>query len=103
MIKNIPENRKEHRYYLEFLDFSDDAENLSNVYTKNDTMRMLGRQPSKPFWFNPTVKEQIFDIAEALPGCFDLTAAYNLFMLGYVHGKKEEQKRQRAKRRKKQC
>lgn len=67
---------------------------MANPYDKNDTMRMLGKQHSViPFWYNEEVRQQIKDIAEGLPCSFTMEAAVDIFMLGYIHGKRAERKR----------
>lgn len=68
-----------------------------NPYRKNDTMRLLGHQYSIPtFWSNKEVRKQIREISEGRPYSFTLSAASDIFMLGYIHGKRAE----RAKKKK---
>lgn len=67
-------------------------------YEKNDTMRMLGNQQSaEPFWCNDVVRREIEEIAEAMPYSFTITAASDIFMLGYIHGKRAERARRKKK------
>lgn len=66
------------------------------VYRKNKTMFMLGKNCAvKVFWGNEEVKRQIMDIKEARPHCFTLEAAADIFMLGYIHGKRAERARRK--------
>lgn len=68
------------------------------LYDKNDTMRMLGNQHSAgPFWFNDVVQREIKEIAEVMPHSFTITAASDIFMLGYIHGKRAERARRKRK------
>lgn len=67
---------------------------MNNIYAKNDTMRMLGKQYAIPlFWENEEVMQQIKDISEVRPYSFTVDAASDIFMLGYIHGKRAERKR----------
>lgn len=67
-------------------------------YDKNDTMRMLGsQQAAMPFWCNDVVRREIEEIAEARPYSFDIIAASDIFMLGYIHGKRAERARRKKK------
>lgn len=67
-------------------------------YKKNDTMRMLGNQQAAgPFWCNDVVRREIKEIAEAMPHSFTITAASDIFMLGYIHGKRAERARRKKK------
>ena len=66
-----------------------------NPYRKNDTMRLLGHQCAvASFWGNDKVRREIEQISEARPHSFMISAASDIFMLGYIHGKRAE----RAKR-----
>lgn len=60
------------------------------IYRKNKTMFILGKNCHSAFWNSEEVKQQIRDIAEARPYCFTLEAAADIFMLGYIHGKRAE-------------
>ena len=67
---------------------------MNNIYTKNDTMRMLGKQFAIPlFWENEEVRHQIDELAQARSCEFTRSAASDIFMLGYIHGKRAERKR----------
>lgn len=66
-----------------------------NPYDKND-MRMLGYQYSAPiFWSNDAVMAEIEQIKEARPFSFTKIAASDIFMLGYIHGKRAERARRK--------
>lgn len=66
-------------------------------YDKNDTMKMLGQQQTiTPFWQNDEVRKEIREISEARPFCFSLEAASDIFMLGYIHGKRAERAKKRG-------
>lgn len=68
------------------------------VYRKNDTMIMLGKNCTvEAFWGNEEVKKQMEDIKEARPHSFTLDAAADIFMLGYIHGKRAERARRKGK------
>ena len=63
-------------------------------YGKNDTMRMLGEQRSVGiFWMNKEVRKAVDEIAEARPYSFTLEAASDIFVLGYIFGKRAERAR----------
>lgn len=67
-----------------------------NPYHKNDTMMLLGYQyPISIFWGNDEVQKQIQQISEARPYSFTLSAASDIFMLGYIHGKRAERARRK--------
>lgn len=71
---------------------------IENVYEKNETMRLLGKQfVVNIFWLNSEVRKQVEQISEARRFSFTLDAACDLFMLGYIHGKRAE--RVKARRR----
>lgn len=63
------------------------------VYRKNKTMFILGKNCNSAFWKSEEVKTAISDIAEARPHCFTIEAAADIFMLGYIHGKRTERTR----------
>ena len=68
------------------------------LYDKNDTMRMLGNQHSAgPFWFNDVVQREIEQIFEVRPYSFEITTVSDIFMLGYIHGKRAERARRKRK------
>lgn len=66
---------------------------MKNCYEKNNTMKLLGKQNSLFFWCNEDIKKEIHDILEARPGSFTFSAAFDIFMLGYIHGKREVRKK----------
>ena len=69
---------------------------VPNPYKKNDTMRLLGRQRAvSAFWRNDVVRREIEQISEARPYSFTITAASDIFMLGYIHGKRAERARRK--------
>ncbi len=69
---------------------------MTSIYSKNRTMQMLGHQRSaKPFWQNEHVRKEIREVAEARPFSFTLEAAADIFMLGYIHGKRAERARRK--------
>lgn len=71
-------------------------EMYSNPYEKNDTMRLLGRQCTvSTFWANDVVRREIEQISEARPCSFTITSASDIFMLGYIHGKRAERARRK--------
>lgn len=66
------------------------------IYRKNKTMFVIGKHcAAVTFWCNDEVKQQIHDIAEARPHQFTLEAAADIFMLGYIHGKRAERARRK--------
>lgn len=72
---------------------------MSFPYTKNRTMQLLGRQHSvKSFWCNEQVREEVREISEGRPYTFTLDAASDIFMLGYIHGKRAERARRKKNR-----
>lgn len=63
-------------------------------YAANKTMQFLGHQYSaEPFWRNEQVREEVREISEGRPYSFTLDAAADIFMLGYIHGKRAERAR----------
>lgn len=63
-------------------------------YATNKTMQLLGHQHSaEPFWRNEQVREEVREISEGRPYSFTLDAAADIFMLGYIHGKRAERAR----------
>ena len=64
-------------------------------YRKNKTMFVLGKNCHSVFWCSEEVKQQIKDIAEARPYRFTIEAAADIFMLGYIHGKRAERARRK--------
>lgn len=65
-------------------------------YEKNDTMRLLGYQYPVPiFWGSDVVRTEMEQIKEARPYSFTLSAASDIFMLGYIHGKRAERARRK--------
>ena len=67
-----------------------------NPYRKNETMRLLGHQYAVSiFWYNDEVRQEIKQISEARPYSFSLAAASDIFMLGYIHGKRAERARRK--------
>lgn len=73
-----------------------------NPYMKNETMRLLGKQCNSllAFWCNDETQWEIKQISEARPYSFTIETACDIFMLGYIHGKREERKRKKEGRRK---
>lgn len=68
------------------------------IYRKNKTMFMLGKNcAANAFWGNEEVKKQINEIAEARPHHFILEAAADIFMLGYIYGKRAERARKKQR------
>lgn len=68
----------------------------SDPYEKNDTMRLLGNQClTSTFWGNDKVIKQIQQINEGRPHSFTLSAASDIFALGYIHGKRAERARRK--------
>lgn len=67
---------------------------MTSPYEKNKTMQFLGHQHSAaPFWCNEQVREEVREISEGRPYSFTLDAASDVFMLGYIHGKRAERAR----------
>ena len=65
-----------------------------NVYKKNKTMKLLGKQRMVDgFWCNDKVRKGIDEIAEARPYSFTINAADDIFTLGYIYGKRAERAR----------
>lgn len=63
-------------------------------YVANKTMQLLEHQHSaEPFWCNEQVREEVREISEGRPYSFTLDAAADIFMLGYIHGKRAERAR----------
>lgn len=67
-----------------------------NPYEKNATMGLLGKQCSVDiFWGDDEVHNAIKEIAEARPHTFTLDAASDIFVLGYIYGKRAERARRK--------
>lgn len=72
------------------------GEEIEFTYDKNETMQLLGKQyPIDLFWCNIEVRKQIDHISEAHPYSFTLDSAADIFMLGFIHGKREERARRK--------
>lgn len=70
-----------------------------NPYEKNATMGLLGKQYGVDiFWGNDEVENAIKEIAEARPHTFTLEAAADIFILGYIYGKRAERSRRNKSR-----
>ena len=68
-----------------------------SLYQKNDTMRRLGEQRgSEIFWLNDEARKQVRQISEARPYSFTLAAASDIFVLGYIYGKRAERARRKG-------
>ncbi len=68
-----------------------------SLYQKNDTMRLLGEQRgSEIFWLNDEARKQVRQISEARPYSFTLAAASDIFVLGYIYGKRAERARRKG-------
>lgn len=66
-------------------------ETPSSPYEKNETMKLLGQQRSvELFWGDSQVKREMEQISSARPFEFSMVAASDIFMLGYLHGKRSE-------------
>lgn len=71
------------------------CENISpSPYQKNATMKMLGKNYYT--WLSEEVSLQLDEILEARKFSSSRDMAFDVFMLGYIHGKRAE----RAKRKK---
>lgn len=69
---------------------------MITCYDKNSTMQLLGKQYAvDSFWCNDKVRKEIQEISEARPYSFTLDAASDIFMLGYIHGKRAERARRK--------
>lgn len=69
-----------------------ERQEFNSPYEKNETMKFLGKQ----YTLNALEKNQfkaIDDIEEARPHSFTTCAAIDIFMLGYVEGKRAERRR----------
>lgn len=65
-----------------------------SVYEKNETMKMLGRNSC--FQFSQTdAMQKIDDIIEARPLSCTLDAAMDIFLIGYIYGKRAERARRK--------
>lgn len=69
----------------------------SNPYRKNETMKLLEKQTCEALFFDE-VRKQIHDIAEARPYSFKYSSAMDIFILGYIYGKKAERARKKGGR-----
>ena len=67
-----------------------------NIYEKNSTMQLLGEQYFHIFWGNDSARKSVDEIAEARPCSFTPDAAADLFMLGYIYGKRAERAKRKA-------
>lgn len=55
----------------------------------NKTMQMIGKENIN-IVFRRDVKEQIADVFESHKGIYSADFIINIFMLGYIHGKREK-------------
>lgn len=76
--------------------FGEEIPENKNPYRKNDTMWLLGQQcAASIIWDNDVVRHEIKEISEARPHTFTISAASDIFMLGYIHGKRAERARRK--------
>lgn len=69
---------------------------MTSLYEKNKTLQMLGYQCSaEHFWYNEQVREEVREISEGRPFSFTMDAASDIFMLGYIYGKRAERARRK--------
>ena len=69
----------------------------SNPYRKNETMKLLGKQTCEALFLDET-KRQVHDISAARNAHFDYNAAMDVFVLGYIYGKKAERARKKGRK-----
>lgn len=67
---------------------------MKACYDENDTMRLLGKQKIC-FIYRDGIRKQINDIVIARPYSVTPDMAIDLFMLGYIHGKRAERARRK--------
>ena len=65
-----------------------------SCYDKNETMKLLGNQKVM-FIYRDGIKKKIDDIAKARPFSVTPDAAIDIFMLGYICGKRAERARRK--------
>lgn len=65
-----------------------------NPYSKNDTMKMLGKNYYTTA-LNQQTSSKLDDILEARPFSCTKDTAIDIFMLGYIHGKRAERARRK--------
>lgn len=66
------------------------------IYNENETMRLLGKQSyGEIYGRNQEAYKGIKEIQQARMHEFTVDAAFDIFMLGYIYGKRAERKRRR--------
>ena len=63
-------------------------------YDKNDTMKLIGHQNILPIFTDEATK-QMDDVAKARPYSFSYSGAIDMFILGYINGKRAERARRK--------
>ena len=53
-------------------------------------------QKNEIFWLNDEARKQVRQISEARPYSFTLAAASDIFVLGYIYGKRAERARRKG-------
>lgn len=66
---------------------------MKSCYDKNKTMKFLGMQDASAFWLNEKIQRKVQDISEARKFVVTLDVAADIFMLGYIYGKRAERER----------
>ena len=72
----------------------EERRNRPSPYTLNSTMQLLGKQCSCDIICNQE-REEICDILRARPFTTSMDTARDIFVLGYIHGKRAERKRRK--------
>ncbi|MGI6095013.1 MAG: hypothetical protein ACOYBL_06230 [Lachnospiraceae bacterium] len=63
-------------------------------YDENDTIWLIGQQ-NIDLLMNETVRNQMDEIAAASPGTTTRETARNMFLLGFIYGKRAERARRK--------
>lgn len=88
-------NKRHNQHMVKLYHLLAERASMKTVYDMNGTMQILGKQRTcSIFWKNDMVKSQVKEIAQARPQSFTIDAAADIFMLGYIHGKRSERAKQ---------
>ena len=68
---------------------------MENCYDKNETMKLLGHQVYSEIININELGKLIKDVAQARQVNFDVDAAYDIYTLGYIYGKRAERRRRK--------
>lgn len=70
-------------------------EEAGSYHITNDTMKLLRHQNIEFLFDNKEIEKQMLDIKRARQERFSFCTAIDIFLLGYIHGKRAERARRK--------